>query len=1033
MLGRMTWYGLFAILSLVWSSVGDAGTQRNEEPRQLHEQALKLYDDGFYREAIPLAWRALGLEEKALGAEHLDVAVFAQSLGEIYLAAGDYANAESALRRTLAIREKVLGAEHQATAQVLFHLGNLYTKTGTFREAEPYFRRSLAICEKVLGAQHTDTAAALSGLAAYYISIGKYEQGEAFGRRALAIRERLFGSEHLETVRVTGNLALSQFLRGAYAQSEALFQKALGVRERLQGSSHPETARVLRNLADLYSETGAYVKAEQLYKRALSIQEERLGLQHPDTVASLNGLAVLYVATGSQSRAEPLIGRAIAAIQQKPTAGQVGDALALYGLASLYSNMGNTEQAARLYRQLLLLADQTIDSDNHFSAMFHRDLGRIYARTGAREEAAAQFERAVAVSERAVGPEHVLTARALTQLADLHSETGAYAAAEPLYRRAIAIYQKVLGAEHPYLAEASGNLGAVLWARAERQQTLTLFQRSQGIQARNAARFLLGGSEARKRDYLQSLTADAYRNVSFSLAVPGQQSRVLGLTSVLQYKGRVLDAVSDSVARLRRSIEPGDQALLEQLGQLASQLSTLSYRGADSLSPEEYRVRESELVARRDALEATLAERSAEFRRTVTPVTVANVSRVLPAKAVLVEWFRYVPFDPTRGADAPRAEPRYIAYVLEPSGELTALDIGPAQVVETLVQEFRAALSNRTRKDIKQRAAALSEKLVAPLRPHLAGVEQILMSPDGALNLVPMAALLDERGEYLVNRFEVTYLTSGRDLLRMETESDRTSSGDAVLVADPDYGQAAGSFADNNPSLQPQRSVDLDRNGLVFGPLLNAALEVRELKALLQLDDANVLLRLNATEGNLKRLHSPRVLHIASHGFFLRDPSSPAEAGAMAAGLRENPLLRSGIALAGANVRRSGDSDDGILTALEVAQLDLHGTELAVLSACDTAVGEVQNGEGVYGLRRALTLAGAQTQITSLWRVPDAATRTLMVDYYRRLLKGEGRSAALRQAQRAMLGDPLRAHPYYWASLVPVGDWKPLPTLGNAP
>jgi CHAT domain-containing protein len=577
----------------------------------------------------------------------------------------------------------------------------------------------------------------------------------------------------------------------------------------------------------------------------------------------------------------------------------------------------------------------------------------------------------------------------------------------------------------------------VLWARAELQQALMLFQRAQGTRARNSARFLLGASEARKRSYQQSLLADTYRNVSFSLSMSGQPARALGLTSVLQYKGRVLDSVSDNVARLRLSIESDDRALLEQLAQLATQLSTLTYQGADTLSPEEYRVRESSLVARQDALEAELAARSSAFRRAVVPVTLASVSRAIPANAVLVEWFRYIPFDPAIKGDlqAQRAAPRYVAYVLRRSGDLNVIDIGPAQIVEALVQDFRAALSNPARNDVKLRAAALSEKVVTPLRPHLAGVEQILMSPDGALNLVPMAALLDERGEYLVHHFEMTYLTSGRDLLRMESESKSRTAGGTVLVADPDYGKPAGSRSRNNPAIQPQRSTELDRGGLIFRPLTYTALEVRDLKTLLGLDDANVLLRSNATEANLKRLRSPRVLHIASHGFFLSDQQlSEAQtrrrkSGAMFVPLGENPLLRSGIALAGANQRRSGDVDDGILTALEVTQFDLHGTELVVLSACETAVGEIQNGEGVYGLRRALTLAGAQTQITSLWKVPDAPTRTLIVDYYRRLLQGAGRSAALRQAQRAFLNDPGLAHPYYWASLVPIGNWNPLPAL----
>jgi CHAT domain-containing protein len=184
----------------------------------------------------------------------------------------------------------------------------------------------------------------------------------------------------------------------------------------------------------------------------------------------------------------------------------------------------------------------------------------------------------------------------------------------------------------------------------------------------------------------------------------------------------------------------------------------------------------------------------------------------------------------------------------------------------------------------------------------------------------------------------------------------------------------------------------------------------------------------------VKLLHGPRILHIATHGFFLKDHELPAAALGVGGFARdqaplpfgENPLLRSGLALAGANMRRSGEEDDGILTAAEVAQMDLRGTQLVVLSACETGVGEVQNGEGVYGLRRTLVLAGAETQVTSLWKVADDATKDLMVEYYQRLLQGESRSAALREAQRTMIRSKTRSHPYYWAAFVPIGNWTPL-------
>lgn len=319
-----------------------------------------------------------------------------------------------------------------------------------------------------------------------------------------------------------------------------------------------------------------------------------------------------------------------------------------------------------------------------------------------------------------------------------------------------------------------------------------------------------------------------------------------------------------------------------------------------------------------------------------------------------------------------------------------------------------------------------------PLHPHLGHAKQLLVSPDGALNLLPFAALLDETGEYLAQRVDITYLTSGRDLLQFVAESPSHSR--AVVVADPDYGQSETMVAHADTAVEVSRSVDLDRGGLSFTPLPGTAAEADTLKSLLKVNNENLLTQVQATEARLKQLHGPQILHIATHGFFLRDQAGPSPA-LRTSGLsqdqtplplRENPLLRSGLALAGANARRSGDHDDGILTAAEVAQMDLHGTQLVVLSACETGLGDVENGEGVYGLRRALELAGAQTQVASLWKVADDATKDLMVDYYQRLLAGEGRSAALQEAQRTMLKSKTRSHPYYWAAFVPIGHWTPL-------
>jgi CHAT domain-containing protein len=271
-----------------------------------------------------------------------------------------------------------------------------------------------------------------------------------------------------------------------------------------------------------------------------------------------------------------------------------------------------------------------------------------------------------------------------------------------------------------------------------------------------------------------------------------------------------------------------------------------------------------------------------------------------------------------------------------------------------------------------------------------------------------------------LERFDIGYLTSARELLRFKER--RRPRDSAVVVADPDYGSA--------PTLATapvgRRSADLDRAGWLFRRLPGAAQEARALQSLLKLESGHLLTGLEASEAALRSLQAPAILHVATHGFFLNDQQADKQLQAGAPTMRENPLLRSGLALAGANARRFGDADDGILTALEAAQLDLDGTQLVVLSACETGVGEVPNSEGVYGLRRAMALAGAQTHVSSLWRVQDDATRELMAGYYARVLRGEARSVALREAQRAMLAQSKYSHPYYWAGFVQVGNWQPI-------
>jgi CHAT domain-containing protein len=263
----------------------------------------------------------------------------------------------------------------------------------------------------------------------------------------------------------------------------------------------------------------------------------------------------------------------------------------------------------------------------------------------------------------------------------------------------------------------------------------------------------------------------------------------------------------------------------------------------------------------------------------------------------------------------------------------------------------------------------------------------------------------------------------------------RESRSVPLLIANPAFSESAteekakAATKWTEPDAR-RRSVTDARSvsELYFAPLDGTAQEADTIRKIFP--DANLLTGVRATKSALKQTVAPRILHIATHGFFLQAPQTVTDGRAQLATVKtrgtdveaesENPLLRSGLALAGANRRGGAAADDGILTALEASGLNLWGTKLVVLSACDTGLGEVRNGEGVYGLRRAFVLAGAESLVMSLWPASDYSS------YYKNLKQGLGRGAALRQVQLAMLRRNPKLHPFYWANFIQSGEWANL-------
>ncbi len=461
----------------------------------------------------------------------------------------------------------------------------------------------------------------------------------------------------------------------------------------------------------------------------------------------------------------------------------------------------------------------------------------------------------------------------------------------------------------------------------------------------------------------------------------------------------------------------------------STQLSALAYRGQGKQSAAEYKAQFEQLETEKERLEEAISAKSAEFRTATQPVELAAIQAKIPKDAALVEIVLYKPFNPKAKPAEQFGKPRYAAAVLRSSGEPKWVDLGDAATIDKSVASLRKVLKDETL-PVQQLARTLDQQVMAPIRPLLGDARHLLLSPDGQLTLIPFEALKDEQDKYLIQRYAFSYLTSGRDLLRFELPANSLST--PVVFANIDYDKQEIAAASTVRGWENRRSADLA--SLRFDPLDATLKEANKIKGIFP--DTKIISGKQATEAVIKQLQAPSILHLATHGFFVPDQEVDLvgdnfnkQLGTQhIVSLQENPLLRSALALAGINNRTkaSSNTNDGVLTALEVAGLNLRGTQLVVLSACETGLGDVKVGDGLYGLRRALVIAGSQSQVLSLWLVSDAGTKDLMVKYYENLKAGKGRHSALRQAQLELLKMPDYQHPYYWASFVPSGDWSSL-------
>jgi CHAT domain-containing protein/tetratricopeptide (TPR) repeat protein len=1043
--GLILMLGMFGVplVAPSFSQSNSADSERSallKESDELNLQAIQLYNQGKYQAAISLEHRALEIRERLLGIEHPDVAPILNNLAQFYSAQGKYSSAESLLKRAIAIKEKILGVDHPSFATSLNNLALLNQAQGNYPSAEPLYKRALAIREKVLGEIHLDVAQSINNLASLYQVQGNYPSAESLYKRALAIHEKALGAEHPLVATSLNNLALLYSIQGKYLIAESLYKRALTIREKALGVEHPLVATSLNNLAVLFRDRGNYSSAETLYKRALTISKKNLGEKHPSFATILNNLAELYRAQGDFTSAEPIFQRALAIREEVLGKEHPDVAQSLNNLAELHRAQGNFALAEPLYKRALAIREKALGEEHPDVAQSLNNLALIYEAQTNYSSAELLYKRALAILEKTLGANHPYVAQSLNNLALVYQSQAIYPKAEPLYKQALTIYEQVLGEMHPLIATSFNNLAGLYQVQGDIDRAITFQQKGLEVEEHNLKLNLASGTETQKQAYMQTVLGTTESTISLHVqSAPVNPAAIrLALTAILQRKGRLLDILSTNLQTLRQYITPDIQPQFDQWLTLKSQLANLALKNTPI---DKYRP----LQQQAEELESNLNRRSSELQAINETVTIAAVQKQIPADAVLIEFFRYSPFNPKAALNKDKwGKPRYVAYILQNQGEPKWVDLGEAATLEPSIQTFRQAISRPptnpdrdvdpllTVAEVKQVARELDQKLMQPIRPLLGNARYLLISPDSDLNLIPFAALVDQQNRFLLETYDITYLSSGRDLLRPKRTGINLTN--PVLFSDPDYGKPSDKLIASigrNPCSTKIAARGEEINSLanqIFCQLPNVAAETSAIQNLLP--QAQLLSQAQATKSAAKKLRNPSILHFATHGFFLPDPpnANPDTP------IRQNPLSQSALVLANFNQRQSCGDDpncNGVLTAQDVTTIDLRGTKLVFLSACETGLGKVTNGEGVYGLRRAFTLAGAESQVMSLWKVNDQVSRELVESYYKNLKANQGRSQSLKTIQLDLLKK--YQYPYYWAAFIPSGNWSAMPEIFTSP
>ena len=936
------------------------------------------------------------LQTEVFGAEDHETLSTVEALADTHRQLGQYETAEALFSEVLAQVNIGIGQEDALTIQATSHLAQLYEDTGRLEQALELHGQVYELDRKLLGDAHPNIATNLNNLASVNQRLGSYALAEQQFRSALQIMEDALGDDDRyapNIINLQNNLAQLLESQGLYDQAEPLFKQAFSNAQTKLGPEHLSTLALLNNLAFLYESQGDFERSELNYKSAIQLNREVYGESHPNTLANLNNLGYLYLRDNRPQEALPLFTEVSQAWETQLGKTHQNTMKALNNLGRVLMQLEDYEQAEPLLSEALRRRTEVFTKRHADTLRSMNDFGVLLARMGHYEDAVEQLQATLALEEEVLGSFHPYTFETLNNLADLLEELEEYGDAHELRREGFA-------------------------------RRNTFFDRVLWVAGDNTRQSYIG---------LHRPEQDAYLRLLLKQGEAGEEIALEVLNVSLQRKGLLLKITSETQQVVQMANDPVLGSITSELTVTRKELASLTLAGPTPENRDVFASKIHTLEERVNALQLQLGQASQRFREALRPVTPEEVVEQLEEVA-LVDFLVYRNQDQTL---------QLLAVVIS-GGEVNIVNYGELEPIREMIEIVRETIQDEGSEDedVMMAANELWVPLWEPLTEYLGEQEIIYVVPDSVLNILPFDVLVDDDEAYLIQKHDLRLISSSRDLVADQLPP---AKGGIVIVAGPDYDSDKIINSPKAKEVSRKRSSSVAQGarmgsglrGLRFDPLPGAEKEGEVIKEVMDEKDLSTIIfaRRDGEEQRLRMISErPQILHIATHGFFLKEEETLARrikglSRGSASRLpppADNPLLRAGLAFAGlnANAPLLGEIDtdnDGVLTAMEVLSLDLTGTQLVVLSACETGLGEIHEGEGVYGLRRSFQEAGVNSVVNSFWEVSDDGTQLLMTKFYDKYLSGMPPRQAMREARLEMVESMRWSAPFYWSAFVMVG------------